>query len=85
MIKRLTHSDRNRFDDNEDNIRRRIATFQNTTSEVIDVFRSRNKLHTINSDREPGLVRHQVEVILDGLVSKRAGMSLYRLFATPRA
>lgn len=43
MIERLTRSDRSRFDDNPDNIKRRIETFQKTTSEVIDSFRSRSK------------------------------------------
>ncbi|KAK3307290.1 adenylate kinase-domain-containing protein [Chaetomium strumarium] len=86
MVERLTRSDRNRFDDTEDNIRRRIETFQNTTSEVIESFRRRNKLHNVNSDREPGLVRNQVEAILDGLVTKRAGMyNTYQSFISPRA
>ncbi|KAK3295310.1 adenylate kinase-domain-containing protein [Chaetomium fimeti] len=71
MIDRLTLSDRNRFDDNTDSIRKRIETFQKTTCEVIDDFRGRNKLHTVNSDQEPGAVALQVDAILDGVVKKR--------------
>ncbi|KAH6838529.1 adenylate kinase-domain-containing protein [Chaetomium sp. MPI-CAGE-AT-0009] len=71
MIERLTLSDRNRFDDNMDSIRRRIETFQETTSEVIDDFRGRNKLYMVNSDQKPEVVGLQLEAILDGLVKKR--------------
>lgn len=67
-------SDRNRFDDNEENIRRRIETFQKTTAEVIDGFRSQSKLHGINSDRKPGRVALQLEAILDGLGCRRRGL-----------
>ncbi|KAH6635902.1 adenylate kinase-domain-containing protein [Chaetomium tenue] len=76
MMARLAVADRNRFDDNTTGIRKRIETFQKTTSEVIDEFRGRGKLYSVNSDQEPGVVVLELEAILDGLVNKRTGLCL---------
>lgn len=72
MIERLARFDRSRFDDNLDNIRRRIETFQKTTSKVIDTFQSRDKVHIVNSNQPVDSVRLQAEAALEGLVRKRA-------------
>lgn len=73
MIARLAVADRNRPDDNTASIRKRIEVFQKMTSEVIDVFRGRNKLYNVNSDQEPEVVVLELEGILDGFVNKRTG------------
>jgi hypothetical protein len=76
MMARLALADRNRPDDNTDSIRKRIEVFQEKTSEVIDAFRDRNKLHSVNSDQEPEAVVLELEGILDGFVNKRTGTCL---------
>lgn len=43
---------RARFDDNYENIQRRLDTFANTTSKVIDLFRGREKLWSVNAEDE---------------------------------
>ena len=76
MMARLAVADRNRPDDNTTSIKKRIEVFQETTSEVIDDFRCRDKLRTVNSDQESEVVVLELEAILSGLVPKRIGASL---------
>lgn len=70
MIERLTLTDRNRSDDDLDNIKRRIEVFQNTTSEVIEVFKSRDQAHFINSDQPVDDVKRQVEHVLVDILER---------------
>jgi UMP-CMP kinase len=65
MIERLTRSDRSRFDDNLDNIKRRIETFHKTTCQVIDSFKSLGRAaYVVDSNQGVDSVRLQVETLL---------------------
>jgi UMP-CMP kinase len=55
---------RERFDDNLDNIRKRIRTFHSSTSQVIDSFRIRGKVKAINADNTVELINEQLVEIL---------------------
>lgn len=51
---------RERFDDNLENIQKRLRTFHETTSEVINLFRGRGKVRTINADDNVESVHRQL-------------------------
>jgi hypothetical protein len=73
MIVRFAVADRNPFNGNTASIRKRIEVFEKTTFEVVDHFRGRNKLHSVNSDQAPRVILLELEAILDGFVRKRTG------------
>ncbi|KAI1360603.1 adenylate kinase-domain-containing protein [Xylaria arbuscula] len=55
---------RERFDDNLENINKRIRTFRTTTSQVIDFFRMRGKVKTVDADNTIDVVHQQLVEIL---------------------
>lgn len=68
IIERLARSNRNRFDNNLDIIRKRIEIFHQTTAEVIDAFRMSNRAYVINSNQFELDVTLEIEVVLKGLI-----------------
>lgn len=55
---------RERFDDNLENIHKRLRTFHETTSKVIDLFRCRGKVKTINANDDVEAINHQLAELL---------------------
>ncbi|KAI1114995.1 adenylate kinase-domain-containing protein [Nemania sp. NC0429] len=55
---------RERFDDTLENIHKRLRTFHETTSEVIDLFRNQGRVKRINADNDVEAVNHQIVELL---------------------
>ena len=54
-----------RADDNEETIKKRLKTFHDVTSPVINYYSQQNKLRTVNAERPPDEVFNDVVKILD--------------------
>ncbi|KAI8624223.1 P-loop containing nucleoside triphosphate hydrolase protein [Xylariaceae sp. FL1651] len=55
---------RERFDDNLENIHKRLRTFHETTSEVVDWFRCQGKVKTINADDDVEAINYRLVELL---------------------
>lgn len=63
---------RGRFDDNVDNIRCRLLTFDHTTSKVVEAFTSRERCKTVNAEMSVEGVDDQLAEIFNNLqITKR--------------
>ena len=62
LVERLTH--RSRKDDDADNILRRIQTFQETTSQVLQKFETKGKIVRVNSNEEAEKVFATIQKVL---------------------
>ncbi|KAK4621954.1 Uridylate kinase [Fulvia fulva] len=60
LMQRLAAAQRDRFDDNADNIQRRIDTFRETTSKVIDAFEAAGKVTRIDGERDVEAVHREL-------------------------
>ena len=69
MKKRLLHRGQSsgRVDDNEETIKKRLATFHEHTAPVIDFYAEQNKLRGVSSEQAPDDVFKQVVGIFDQL------------------
>ncbi|KAK5630367.1 hypothetical protein RRF57_006082 [Xylaria bambusicola] len=56
---------RERFDDNLENIRKRLRTFYETTSKVVLFFRGRGQVKTVNTHDDVKTIHHQLVDILE--------------------
>lgn len=67
MKKRLLHRGQSsgRVDDNEETIQKRLKTFHEHTSPVIDFYSKQNKLRGVSAEQAPDEVFKQVASILD--------------------
>ncbi|KAI1264080.1 adenylate kinase-domain-containing protein [Xylariaceae sp. FL1019] len=55
---------RERFDDNLENIRKRLRTFHETTSKVVDLYRGRGKVKAVNAADAVETVHQQLVEVL---------------------
>jgi adenylate kinase len=53
-----------RADDNSETVRARLATYEELTRPLIDFYRSRNLLRTVDGDRDPESIYRDVEHIV---------------------
>lgn len=67
MEKRLTERSKTggRSDDNPETIRKRFATFKQSSMPVVVHYENKGKLHKINAAGEPNEVFAQVQKVLD--------------------
>lgn len=70
LTNRLSSSERGRFDDNKENIERRIKTFRESTSEVISIFESRNKVTRIDGENNIEAITADLEQRLRRIVKE---------------
>ncbi|KAK2603564.1 hypothetical protein QQS21_004244 [Conoideocrella luteorostrata] len=69
MLRRLLP--RGRFDDQEESIRGRLRTFNSDTSQVIELFRERNELKTVNGEQDIESTCEEIQAILANIVERR--------------
>lgn len=69
LIERLLP--RGRFDDNAGNIHRRLNTFKETTSIVIDHFDREDKVHVINAEGSVQAVYDQLIQVVGAFAKRR--------------
>lgn len=55
-----------RADDNSETVRARLATYEEQTRPLIDFYRSKNLLRTVDGDRDPESIYRDVEQIVRG-------------------
>jgi adenylate kinase family enzyme len=70
LVQRLGHRDR--FDDAPENVLRRIHTFRDVTSRVVEHFELMQKVARINSNQDLDKVRSEVRKTLTSVVGLRA-------------
>ncbi|KAI0802149.1 adenylate kinase-domain-containing protein [Xylaria sp. FL0064] len=69
---------RGRFDDKLENIRKRIRTFHETTSQVIKVYEDRGKVQTIKADSSIEAVNVQLTHLLEARERRKMGDRIIR-------
>ncbi|KAI1346457.1 adenylate kinase-domain-containing protein [Xylaria sp. FL0043] len=69
---------RGRFDDKLENIRNRIRTFRETTSQVIKVYEDRGKVQTIKADSSIEAVNVQLTRLLEDRERRKIGDRIVR-------
>ena len=73
MLKRLLERGKTsgREDDNEESIKKRFATFIETSMPVVEYYRNRHKVVEINSDKSPDDVYAEVRKAVDQNLSQK--------------
>ncbi len=61
---------RARVDDKRDIIQKRIDTFNNTTSQVVEYFRAQGKLRVVDADRAVEAVSSELEDIFSEIAKR---------------
>ncbi|KAI5359233.1 Putative adenylate kinase/UMP-CMP kinase, P-loop containing nucleoside triphosphate hydrolase [Septoria linicola] len=73
LFERLSTADRNRFDDQDETmVRKRLATFGETTSEVMKSFEARGAAEHINGEQDLDAVAERMRSIVNGVLCAKS-------------